>query len=272
MSAHQSNPEPEARSCIRCMWPLREECFSSLFTLKAVYFYSILWAALQDSIMFSSLTRILTQINKFSVFVSCIRHYSNSLNLKLENLKEQKPDRVNATVCFCEGRQISTPHKCLALGMTSSGPPAEGLSGGREETVWSGMGWDGGLAFWMRCWWGDREHTQTPPMVGLVWRSKSSSIMQCHAAQGSQTCRCVKGPSREQTHTWRCVWERQSNLILLQQYKYTTICHASTAYLKYWDTERVLNNEKVSLLMEIKYCNVLAAQPVYGHLVDDNMG
>lgn len=72
---------------------------------------------------------------------------SNSLNLKLENLKEQKPDHVNATVCFCERRQISTPHKCPALGMTSSGLPAEWLSGGREESVWSGWGGAGGLAF-----------------------------------------------------------------------------------------------------------------------------
>lgn len=65
---------------------------------------------------------------------------SNSLNLKLENLKEQKPDHVNATVCFSERRQISTPHKCPARGVTSSGPPAEWLSGGREESVWSGWG------------------------------------------------------------------------------------------------------------------------------------
>ncbi len=99
MSAHQSNPEPEARSCIRRMWPLREEFFSSLFTIKAVYFYSILWAALQDSIMFSSLTRILTQINKYSVFASCIRH--SRLFQQLTEPETWKPERAEARPCQC---------------------------------------------------------------------------------------------------------------------------------------------------------------------------
>ncbi len=207
MSAHRSNPEPEARSCIRCMWPLREECFSSLFTLKAVYFYSILWAALQDSIMFSSLTRILTQINKFSVFVTCIRHYSNSLNLKLENLKEQKPDRVNATVCFCEGRQISTPHKCLALGMTSSGPPAEWLSGGREESVWSGMGWGGG---WHSEWGagGETESTHRPLLwwVGLKVQELIHHAVSC-CSRVPNLSGCERPEQRADTYMEMCVRE-----------------------------------------------------------------
>lgn len=52
------------------------------------------------------------------------------------------------------------------------------------------QGTGGGLAFWMRCWCWEGEPSQTPPMVGLVWRSKSSSIIWCPAAKGSQTS-CV---------------------------------------------------------------------------------
>ncbi len=257
-----SNPEPEARSCIRCMWPLREECFSSLFTLKAVYFYSILWAALQDSIMFSSLTRILTQINKFSVFVTCIRHYSNSLNLKLENLKEQKPDRVNATVCFCEGRQISTPHKCLALGMTSSGPPAEGSQ--EDERRVCGAGW-GGVGVWHSEWGagGETESTHRPLLwwVGLKVQELIHHAVSCCSRVPNLSVWKARAESR---HIHGDVCERDSLTWYCFSNTNTPQSAMQVQHIEVLRDRKSAEQWKSVLLMEIKDCYVLAAQPVSG--------